>query len=78
MTNSWALKASVNVPVGDGTGRALQIPPWPDPSPDFVLDDTEIKVEWDVAPERGLGSFHRRGVAGPAALSGATEYSRSL
>jgi hypothetical protein len=49
MTNSWALKAAVNVPAVDATGHALQIPPWPDESPSFKLDDTDVKVEWDVA-----------------------------
>lgn len=51
MTNTWALKAAVTVPVVDQTGHALQIPPYPDPSPDFKLDQTQIKVRWEVAPK---------------------------
>lgn len=57
MTNSWALKAAEIVPVVDGQGHPLQIPPYPDPSPDFKLDDTEIKVEWDVAPTADAATF---------------------
>jgi type 1 fimbria pilin len=61
MTNSWALKAAGIVPVVDATGHALQIPPYPDPSPDFKLDDTEIKVEWDVAPTADAAAFSMGG-----------------
>jgi hypothetical protein len=57
MTNSWALKVAAEVPVVDASGHALQIPPLPDPSPDFKLDDTEIKVEWDVAPTSDAIAF---------------------
>lgn len=57
MTNSWALKASFNVPAADGTGHALQIPPWPAPDPTFKLDDTEVKLEWDVDPSSDMVTF---------------------
>ena len=61
MTNDWALKASVNVPVADGTGHPLQIPPWPDEEPNFKLDDTEIQLEWDVDPSSDSVTFTMTG-----------------
>jgi hypothetical protein len=61
MTNSWALKASVNVPVVDGAGHALQIPPYPDPSPDIMLASTQIKVKWAVAPKSDAATFSMSG-----------------
>jgi hypothetical protein len=57
MTNSWALKASFNVPAADATGHALQIPPWPAPDPTFKLDDTEVKLEWDLDPSSDTVTF---------------------
>ncbi len=61
MTNTWALKASVNVPVVDPTGHALQIPPYPDPSPDFKLDRTQIKLRWAVDPSSDTVTFSMGG-----------------
>lgn len=61
MTNSWALKAAVTVPVADATGHALQVPPWPAPDPSFKLDDTEIKLEWDVDPSSDTVTFSMAG-----------------
>jgi hypothetical protein len=61
MTNDWSLKAAVTVPVVDKKGDPLQIPPKPDPSPDIKFDDTEIKVEWDVAPTSDVATFSMGG-----------------
>ena len=60
-TWTWALKAAVAVPVVDHSGNPLQIPPLPDESPDFKLDDTEIKLEWDVAPTADTATFSMGG-----------------
>ena len=56
MTNDWALKVSVIVPI-DG----LQIPPEPDPNPDIKFDDTQIQVEITVAPSADQATFSMGG-----------------
>ncbi len=61
MTNDWTLKVAEHVPVVDATGDAFQIPPKPDPLPDIKFDDTEIKVEMDVAPTADKASFSMAG-----------------
>jgi hypothetical protein len=57
MTNDWAFKVAVTVPVVDQQGHPLQIPPYPAPEPTFKLDDTDVRVEWDVAPHADGVSF---------------------
>jgi hypothetical protein len=57
MTNSWAFKVAMTFPVVDENGQPLQIPPLPAKCPDFKLDDTEFKLEWDVAPTSDKGSL---------------------
>ena len=57
MTNDWAFKAAVTVPVVDKGGHPLQIPPYPAKAPTFKLDDTDVRVEWDVAPHADGASF---------------------
>jgi hypothetical protein len=61
MSGSWSLKVAVTAPIVDKKGDALQIPPKPDPSPDIKFDDTEIKVEWDVAPSADMATFSMGG-----------------
>jgi len=61
MTNDWALKVSVDVPIVDASGEPLQIPPQPDPNPDIKFDDTEIKVEIQVAPAADQAAFSMGG-----------------
>jgi hypothetical protein len=61
MTNDWALKVAEIVPIVDASGKSLQIPPLPDPSPDLKFDETEIKVEIQVAPSADKAAFSMGG-----------------
>ena len=57
MTNDWDLKVAVIVPVVDPSGDPLQIPPAPDLNPDIKFDETEVKVEIQVAPSADKAAF---------------------
>jgi hypothetical protein len=61
MTNDWALKVAVTVPVVDAQGKPLQIPPRPYPNPDIKFEETEIKVEVQVAPSADKAAFSMGG-----------------
>jgi hypothetical protein len=57
MTNDWSLKVAEIIPFVDATGDSFQIPPSPDPLPDIKFDETQVKVEIDVAPTADKASF---------------------
>ena len=48
-------------PSSTSSGKPYQIPPLPDPNPDIKFDETEIKVEIQVAPSTDKAAFSMGG-----------------
>jgi len=60
MTNDWSLKAALKVPFVDETGEPFQIPPLV-PDPEIKFDETEVKVELELAPSADTAAFSLAG-----------------
>jgi hypothetical protein len=60
MTNDWSLKAALKVPFVDATGEPFQIPPLV-PNPEIKFDETEAKVELELAPSADKAAFSLAG-----------------